>query len=60
VTAEHAIEAHEILNVLKVKHPGTYEDILKRVDLSDSAFEELMGALQKDRGPAPKKLRSKL
>lgn len=46
---EHAIEAHEILDVLKSKYPGTYDEILKLVDLSDDAFEMMMGSLQEDR-----------
>jgi DNA-binding IclR family transcriptional regulator len=48
MTREHAMEAHEILDVLKRKYEGTYEEILNLVDLSDSTFEKLMGALQKD------------
>ena len=54
---EHAIRAHWILDILKRKSPGVYEDILKLLSLSDAAFEEMMGNLQKDMCKKPRRSR---
>jgi hypothetical protein len=48
MTREHAIEAHEVLDNLRRKSPGVLDDILEDIDLSDSAFQEMMKDLRKD------------